>query len=63
MFLARHHGIDAVAFPSREVAVRSSLKSRVREYLADVRACLDLYVLRTRPRFLGESIPVRVADR
>ena len=63
LFLARHEGIDAVAFPSREVALRFSMKSRVREYLADVRACLDLYVLRTRPRFLGEPIPVRVAGR
>ena len=43
--------------------MRSSLKSRVREYLADVRACLDLYVLRTRPRFLGEPTPVQVAGR
>ena len=63
LFLARSQGIDAVAFSSREVALRSSLKTRVREYLADVRACLDLYVLRTRPRFLGEPIPVRVAGR
>ena len=63
VFLARQQGIDAVAFPSREVAVRHSFKSRGREYLADVRACLDVYVLRTRPRFLGEPIPVRVAGR
>ena len=63
LFLARYQDIDAVAFPSREVALRFSMKSRVREYLADVRACLDLYVLRTRPRFLGEPIPVRVAGR
>ena len=63
IFLARHQGVDAVAFPSQEVDLRWSLKSRVREYLADVRACLDLYVLRTRPRFLGAPIPVRVAGR
>ena len=63
VFLARCQGIEAVAFPSREVPVRSSLKSRAREYLADVRACLDLYVLRTRPRFLGDPISVRVAGR
>ena len=61
VFLARHYGIDAVAFPSREVEMRSSAKSRVRELLADVKACLDLYVLHTRPKFLGDPIVVRVA--
>ena len=63
VFLARNRGIDAVAFPSAEVDLRSSFKSRVRESLADVKACLDLWVLRTQPKFLGEPIPVRVAGR
>ena len=63
LFLARHYGIDAVAFPSREVELRYSVKSRLRELLADVKACLDLYVLHTQPKFLGEPIPVRVAGR
>ncbi len=63
LFLSAHEGIDAVAFPSQEVAMRDSAKSRVREYLADVRACLDVYVLRTRPRFLGVPIELRMAGR
>ncbi len=63
VFLARHKGIDAVAFPSREVDVRASLKSRVRECGADLKACLDLWVLHTRPHFLGQPIPVRIARR
>ena len=63
VFLARHYGIDAVGYPSREVELRYSAKSRLREVLADAKACLDLYVLHTRPRFLGGPIPVRVADR
>ena len=63
VFLARRQGIDAVALASEEVALRYSFKSRVRECLADVRACLDLYVLHTRPRFLGEPMPVHFARR
>lgn len=63
LFLALHEGVDAVAFPSAEVDLRSSAKSRARECLADVKACLDLWVLHTQPRFLGEPIPVRVAGR
>ena len=63
VFLARNAGIDAVAFPSAEVDLRASARSRVRESLADVKACLDVWVLRTQPKFLGEPIPVRVAAR
>ena len=62
-FLARHQGVDAIAFPSRDVDVSASLKSRVRECGADLKACLDLWVFHTRPRFLGEPIPVRIANR
>ena len=63
LFLAEHYGIDAVAFPSAEVEVRWSFKARTREWFADVKACLDLYVLRTKPRFLGPPIEVKVAAR
>ena len=62
VFLARHVGLDAVAFPSEEVSLRYSLKSRVREWLADVKACLDLYVLRTTPKFLGKTIAIPPAS-
>ena len=63
VFLARHYGVDAIAFPSREVDLRASFKSRVRECGADLKACLDLWVLHTRPRLLGEPVPVRIANR
>ena len=63
VFLARQANIDAVAFPSAEVGLRASVRSRVRESLADVKACLDVWVLRTQPKFLGEPIPVRIARR
>jgi SanA protein len=63
VFLARHYGIDAVAFPSRDVELRYSAKSKVREWFADVKACLDLYVLRTQPRFLGPPEAMRLTER
>ena len=63
VFLAEHDGIDAVAFPSAEVELRWSLKARSREWFADVKACLDLYVLHTRSRFLGPPVEVKVAAR
>jgi SanA protein len=58
IFLARAFGLDAVAFPSAEVEVRRSLKTRVRECLADVKACLDVYAIGARPRLLGPPAPI-----
>jgi SanA protein len=58
VFLARHFGLNAVAFPSEEVSLVRSKKARLREWLADVRACLDVYILHTQPRSLGEPIVI-----
>ncbi len=56
VFLARHYGIDAVAFPSEEVGLRWSFKSRVRECFADIKACLDLYVLHTKVQEVSSPV-------
>ena len=56
LLLARHYGIDAVAFPSKPVPVRWSKKTRLREVAARCKALLDLYVLRTKPHFRGPPI-------
>ena len=58
MFLARHFGLQAVAFPSEEVRLEDSLKTRLREWLADVKACLDVYILRTQPKVLGDPVVI-----
>lgn len=63
VFLAMHNGLDIVAFPSQEIDLRTSLKSRVREWGADLKACLDLWVLHTSPKFLGQPIAVQIAKR
>ena len=62
VFLARHAGLDAVAFSSEKVSTRFSARTRVREVGARVKAALDVYVLRTGPRFLGEPVEIRVAS-
>ena len=56
LLLARHHGIDAYAFPSKSVPLRWSRKTRLREIGARGKALLDLYILRTQPRFLGPRV-------
>jgi SanA protein len=60
VLLARHFGIDAYAYHSTPVPMRWSTKTRVREIAARFRALLDLYVLRTKPHFLGPRIHLPV---
>ena len=56
VLLARHFGVDAQAFCSKPVPAKWSKKTRVREIGARCKALLDLYVLRTKPHFLGERV-------
>jgi SanA protein len=56
LFLAEAAGVDAVGACSRDVAWTISKMTRVRECLSRVKAVADIYVLRTKPRFLGERV-------
>jgi SanA protein len=56
VLLARHYGLEAVFYSSKPVPLKSSVKTRLREVAARGKALLDLYVLRTRPHFLGDPI-------
>jgi SanA protein len=49
LFLSRYFGIDAVAFAPDDLSVRWMVRPTAREYLARVKAVLDLYVLNTKP--------------
>ncbi|HUK81150.1 MAG TPA: ElyC/SanA/YdcF family protein [Verrucomicrobiae bacterium] len=52
LFLADRCGLNAVAFAAPNPARRWMLKVALREQLARVKAVLDVYVLRTRPKFV-----------
>ena len=60
VFLARSQGIDVVAYASDRVALRESFKTRSREWLARVKAVLDVYVLGTEPKFSGPPEPIEI---
>jgi len=62
IFLARAQGLDAFGFPSGRVPFRWSKKTRAREVVARVKACLDVYVLHTQPKFLGEPVMLKIAE-
>lgn len=62
LFLARAKGLGATGYRPEPVPWKWSKKTRVREMLSRVKACLDIYVLRTKPRFGGPREEIRVAN-
>lgn len=59
LFIANYYGIDAIAYNA--AAPRgTTLKTTLREYLARPKAILDLYILGTQPKYLGDKIDIRV---
>lgn len=56
LYIAGSYGIEAYAYNARDVQGVSGLKVRMRESLARVKAVLDIRLLGTKPRYLGESV-------
>lgn len=60
IYLARAFGIESWGLNAKDVPVALSVKTFLREKLACVKAVLDVNVLGTRPKFLGEKVAVPV---
>lgn len=58
IFLARHNGMDAIGFDADDVDVYNSFRTNSREQLARIKAVLDVYVLGTKPKFLGPKVEI-----
>lgn len=58
LFIANKNGINAVAYNAQEVSKNYSFKTKLREYFARVKCVLDIYILNTSPKFLGEKIKI-----
>jgi SanA protein len=58
IYLAQAFGIDAWGLNAEDVPVTLSVKTFLREKLACVKAVLDVNVLGTQPKFLGEKVAV-----
>lgn len=56
IFLARHHGIDAIAFNAGEVSLAHDVKTVIRERLARMKAVIDVWLLAAKPKYLGDRI-------
>ncbi|MEY5019669.1 MAG: hypothetical protein RLZ22_757 [Verrucomicrobiota bacterium] len=56
IYIAKAHGLDAIAHNARDVGTRLGFKTRVREIGARVKMWLDINILDTEPKHLGEKI-------
>lgn len=59
LFISNYYNIDAVAMVAGEPDLAYSFKVLFREYFARTKAVLDLYVLKTDPRYLGEKVHIK----
>jgi SanA protein len=57
LFLAKHHGIEAIAYNAADVGFPYGLRTHLREYPARVMALLDI-IFATQPKFGGEKIRI-----
>jgi SanA protein len=60
VFIARHDGIPAIAYAPPEVSDKQRRRIIAREMLARVNAILDTFLLKTRPRFLGDPVLINL---
>ncbi|MEO0414622.1 MAG: ElyC/SanA/YdcF family protein [Verrucomicrobiota bacterium] len=58
IFIARQRGIDAIGLNCHDVRRLGGLKTKLRERLARVKTVLDVTLLRTQPKFLGEKVQI-----
>ena len=57
LFIANRHGVDAIALQSESVGYSDSRNVRMREYLARVKAIIDLYLYSPESGELGSDAP------
>lgn len=60
LFISQYYQIDAVALVAEEPRNHPAAQVHWREYLARTKAVLDLYVLKTEPRHMGQREPIRI---
>jgi len=53
LLIARHYGIDAIAYAADDVSFEYARQAHIHEWLAQIKVVLDLFVLDTAPRHLG----------
>jgi SanA protein len=54
MLIAKHYGLDTIAYAADDVDFHYAPRAHIHVWLAEVKVVLDLYVLHTKPMYLGK---------
>ena len=60
LFISDRMNINAVAIVANEPKTENALSVYVREYFARTKAVMDLYILNTAPKHLGQKEPINI---
>lgn len=60
VFIGNYYEMNVIGFNAKDVPAKYSIKTAIREYFAKLKAVLDLYVLHTEPKFLGEEVKIKI---
>ena len=58
IYIARHEGLTAYGLNAPDVSGAGGLRTKAREKLARVKTLLDLHLFKTKPKFLGQPVPL-----
>jgi len=61
LFISDFYGIKAIGFNAQDVPFFDDIKTPIREFFARFKAVLDLYFLKTQPKFLGEKVEIHLS--
>jgi SanA protein len=59
LFIANKIGLTAFGFNAKAVTTQKAFKVKFREFFSRIKCVLDLYILNTKPKHLGEKIPIK----
>lgn len=54
LLIAKYYGVNAIAYAADDVSFQYAKMSHIHEWLADIKVILDLYILHTPPKHLGQ---------
>jgi len=58
VYIGRKNGLVAFGFNAQNVSGQQSVKTRLREFFSRIKCILDIYVLNTKPKHLGDRIKI-----
>lgn len=59
VYIGRNHGMDVVGFNAANSYESGSIKIRIREVFARIKALIDIHIIKETPKFLGDKINIK----